>query len=254
MMSQGLKQLHAEARKSDASHARSETDSSKESDTPRLTEDENSKNTRIEEISAIKETGENAETKDEHVVTIDEDPTLPKNSSSDDKTPSEEVDAGSTQNESHSSATDAAPSTSTAKSSEETLTIESEVKPSTRRGRNRRRRRRNDNRTSKNNSKPDLKAREVRRVAHVSESSTSSSQHSDDDEIFKMEEYLEEEEELKELPPVPPLPELKDNSATNFGFRGVEEVTPEEWNGLLHVAPNRDFHPLSDGDATPLLR
>ncbi|XP_072042421.1 phosphatidate phosphatase LPIN2-like isoform X2 [Amphiura filiformis] len=238
MMSQGLKQLHAEVRKSEAAgghDVRSETESSKDSDTPRLTEDENSKNSRIEEIGAIEETSQ--EVKDDHVVvTVDEN--LPKKGSS-----SEDVDAGNTPDELHSSTTDITPSLS--KSSEDTVTIESEVKPSSRRVRNRRRRRRNDNRTSKNNNKPDLKAREIKRVVHVSESSTSSSQHSDD-EIFQMEEYLEEEEEVK-------TPPMAEDSAVRFGFRGVEEVTPEEWNGLLQVTPHRDFHPLSDGDATPLL-
>ena len=256
-MEQGLKQLHAEVRESDKRHhPRSETESSKDSDnTPRDSshkEDEDRQDAKTEDISAIKELGEDVgDTKTEPVVdtqkesvsiTIDDDQKLPKNDVTQD-----DADSGLasfTQENAHSISKKPAPLS--AKSSSDSLTVESEVRPA-RRGRGRRRRRRNDNRTNKTNQ-PDISTREIKRVVHVSESSTSSSQHSDD-EIFQMEDFCEEEEE-KTTPPSP----VKQDRSSFGGFRGVEEVTPEEWKGLLHVAPHRDFHPLSDGDCTPLLR
>lgn len=256
MMEQGLKKLHAEAEESDKRHLRrSETESSKDSDsTPRdgsYKGDEDRQDAKTEDISAIKELEEDVgdtktesmvDTKKESVsITIDDDQKLPKNDVTE-----EEADSGLAVAQENAHSISKKPAPLSTKSSSDSLTVESEVRPA-RRGRGRRRRRRNDNRTNKTNQ-ADISAREIKRVVTVSESSTSSSQHSDD-EIFQMEDFCEEDEE--KMPQ--PQPVKQDRSSFG-GFRGVEEVTPEEWKGLLHVAPHRDFHPLSDGDCTPLLR
>ncbi|XP_022083388.1 phosphatidate phosphatase LPIN3-like [Acanthaster planci] len=258
LMEDGMKQLRAEA-----SHVRSETESSKESDTS-LGKDMSSSSKGTSSAECLEKKERDAErvleamkepesgntivdisdlTKDEPVaITVETEIGRGKNKkqlqftgairSSD-----FDVENGSEDESQKSNGTSAASS-----AAQETLMkIENETK-SSRRGRmtKKRKRRGSGTKTVRTDKPPPGSCPEKsslsRRLMNLSESSTSSSQHSDtDDAIFEIEDVSEEE------------------GASTRAFKPPRKVQSEDWLNMRQemLKVQVPSHPLSDGDLTP---